>query len=310
MPTCDILLAAYNGVRYGPALLDSLLAQTYEDFTLVVRDDGSTDATVQMLMDYAPRFGGRMRLIEGGAPTGSAMGNFSILMQASQADYVLCADIDDVWLPTKVADTLALLRGAEQEFGPTTPIYVFTDVTPVNARLEPLADSFWAFKKIDPAISQSLSQSLVCPAMLGCASGMNRALVRMASPVPPSVTGHDWWALLVALTFGAVRYSPARTMFYRLHGANQSDQKRVNVIDYLRRKNPVRFVRHGMGRRRAQAQALIDRFDRDIKPDERQVIASFVATADEGFVLRRLSLLKGGYLYPDWQRNLAMLIGV
>jgi hypothetical protein len=99
-------------------------------------------------------------------------------------------------------------------------------------------------------------------------------------------------------------------MFYRLHGANQSDQKRVNVIDYLRRKNPVRFVRHGMGRRRAQAQALIDRFDRDIKPDERQVIASFVATADEGFVLRRLSLLKGGYLYPDWQRNLAMLIGV
>jgi hypothetical protein len=262
-----------------------------------------------MLLDYAPRFGGRMRLIEGGAPTGSAMGNFSILMRASQADYVLCADIDDVWLPTKVADTLALLQQAEQDLGPTTPVYVFTDVTPVNAHLEPLADSFWAFKKIDPAISQSLSQSLVCPAMLGCASGMNRALVKLASPVPASVTGHDWWAMLVALTFGAVRYSPARTMLYRIHGANQSDQKRVSVADYIRRKNPIRVVRHGMGRRRAQAQALIHRFDAELPPAEKRIISDFVGAGSEGFLSRRITLLKGGYLYPDWQRNLAMLIG-
>jgi glycosyltransferase involved in cell wall biosynthesis len=308
MPSCEVLLAAYNGARYGAALLDSLLAQTSQEFGLVVRDDGSQDGTPEMLAAYAPRFEGRMRLIAGGAPTGSAKGNFSILLQESTADYVLCADIDDVWQPDKVAATLRLLAEAEAQTRAGAPIFVFTDVTPVDEALNPLAASFWRFKKIDPQISKKLSQSLVCPAMLGCASGMNRALVDMITPIPEGVTGHDWWALLVAACFGVVAFSPERTMLYRLHGDNQSSQKRVNAFDYLRARGKIATVRHGMSRRREQAAELLHRFGSSLDPADHRTISQFIDTDRQGFLRKRLSLIGGNYLYPDLPRNVAMLL--
>jgi hypothetical protein len=187
---------------------------------------------------------------------------------------------------------------------------VFTDVIPVNANLEPLDQSFWKFKKLDPAVTQNLNQSLVCPVMLGCASGMNRALVKMATPVPVSVTGHDWWALLVALVFGVVRYSPSPSMLYRLHGNNQSNQKKVSISNYLIKNDKLKAVRHGVSRRMDQGQALIDRFGDAIDPTQRRILDDFVSIASQGFVQRRISLLKGNYLFPDLQRNLAMIIGM
>ena len=50
-----ILLATYNGSEYIQAFLDSLLAQTYTDIELIVRDDGSTDDTLEILSHYASR---------------------------------------------------------------------------------------------------------------------------------------------------------------------------------------------------------------------------------------------------------------
>jgi glycosyltransferase involved in cell wall biosynthesis len=310
MAACDILLASYNSARYGPALLESLLGQTDQSFRLLVRDDGSTDGSMDMLRAYQPRFEGRMEVIEDTTPTGSALGNFSILIDNADADYVLFADIDDVWLPTKVADTLSLLRNAELNAPPGTPIYAFTDVIPVDAALVPKGDSYWVMKKIDPAVGTRLNQSLVCPVMLGCASGVNRALINLGRPVPGIVTGHDWWLQLVAAAFGHVVYSPERTLLYRLHGANASAQMRVNFLDYLGGQNRIAKVRRGMLRRREQAQALSDHFGDQLPREASKAVAQFVATGRQGFLKRRLTILEGGFLYADMPRNLAMLIGM
>ena len=51
-PLVDILLATYNGAKYLPAQLDSILAQTHQNFRLLVSDDGSSDATVEILERY------------------------------------------------------------------------------------------------------------------------------------------------------------------------------------------------------------------------------------------------------------------
>ena len=310
MRTCDILLAAYNGERFGPALLESLLSQTFQDFQLIVRDDGSNDGTLQMLQDYAPRFGGRMKILTCGSPTGSAKGNFSILINQSESEYIMFADIDDVWLPTKVDDTIRLLREAEAECEEDTPIYVFTDVTPVNTDLVPVQDSYWKYKKIDPRAGQNLHQSLICPVMLGCASGMNRALARLVAPVPATVTGHDWWALLIALAFGEVRYSDKRNLLYRLHGGNASKPKRVSLVSYALALNQFGLIRHGLNRRIEQAQAVLDRFESQMSPDKVQIIKNFVAIKNQGFLMRRYSWIRGGYFYSDVPRNIAMLLGM
>jgi glycosyltransferase involved in cell wall biosynthesis len=56
---CDVILAVRNGERYFPAMLDSLLSQTTHDFNVLVRDDGSSDGTLEILEKYKPKFDGR-----------------------------------------------------------------------------------------------------------------------------------------------------------------------------------------------------------------------------------------------------------
>jgi glycosyltransferase involved in cell wall biosynthesis len=105
MSTCDVILAVWNGQNYLPAMLDSLLSQTTSDFNVLVRDDGSTDGSLEILQNYKSKFDGRLSVIAG-EPTRSATANFAILMRETKADYVLFADQDDVWKPEKVGLTL------------------------------------------------------------------------------------------------------------------------------------------------------------------------------------------------------------
>jgi glycosyltransferase involved in cell wall biosynthesis len=140
MSTCDVILAVWNGQKYLPAMLDSLLSQTTSDFNVVVRDDGSTDGSLEILENYKPKFDGRLSIITG-QPTGSATANFAILMRETKADYVLFADQDDVWKPEKVELTLRSLKEGEAKYGKSTPIYFATDIAVVNKDLEVISPS-------------------------------------------------------------------------------------------------------------------------------------------------------------------------
>ncbi|MBV9910040.1 MAG: glycosyltransferase, partial [Hyphomicrobiales bacterium] len=192
---CDVILAVWNGERYLPAMLDSLLSQTTSDFNVLVRDDGSSDGTIEILETYKPKFDGRLSVIAG-EPSGSATANFGILLRETKADYVLFADQDDVWKPEKVELTLRSLKDAEAKYGKSTPIYFATDIEVVNKDLEPISPSYWKWKRLNPSMMSRLSQSLICVSIQGMASGINRALVDLANPVSAKAISHDWWAQL------------------------------------------------------------------------------------------------------------------
>ena len=181
MSTCDVILAVWNGQNYLPAMLDSLLSQTAGDFNVLVRDDGSTDGSLEILENYKPKFDGRLSIIAG-EPTRSATANFAILMRETKADYVLFADQDDVWKPEKVGLTLRSLKEAEAKYGKSTPIYFATDIAVVNKDLEVISPSYWKWKRLKPSMMGKLSQSLICVPIQGMASGINRALLDLANP--------------------------------------------------------------------------------------------------------------------------------
>ena len=60
----EILLATYNGEKYISEQLDSIMNQSYQDFVVIVRDDGSSDNTVSIIKDYIGRYPEKIRLIE------------------------------------------------------------------------------------------------------------------------------------------------------------------------------------------------------------------------------------------------------
>ena len=59
----DVLLATFNGAKYLVAQLESILSQTHQNFRILVSDDGSLDATMEILHQYRARLGERLILV-------------------------------------------------------------------------------------------------------------------------------------------------------------------------------------------------------------------------------------------------------
>jgi glycosyltransferase involved in cell wall biosynthesis len=301
---CEVILAVRNGERYLPAMLDSLLIQTTRDFNVLVRDDGSSDGTLEILETYKTKFDGRLSVIMG-KPSGSFVANFGILMRETKADYVLFADHDDVWKPEKVELTLRSLKDGEAKYGKSTPIYFATDFAVVNKDLELISASYWKWKRLNPSMMGKLSQSLICVSIQGMASGINRALLDLANPVSAKAISHDWWTQLIAAAMGKVICDPTVTALYRVHGENASGPKPVGVRPYLKLGLDTSFLRRGLGRRIEQADALADALAGRMPPDKLKIIRRFTRLQSQGFVQRRWTLVSGNYLYHDLVRSVA-----
>jgi glycosyltransferase involved in cell wall biosynthesis len=104
----SIVIPAYNRERFLGATIDSVLAQTVHDWELVVADDGSTDATVDVARRYAasdPRI-----MVVGGSNGGVAVArNRGLAAADPQSEFVAMLDSDDMWTPDALAVLIAAL---------------------------------------------------------------------------------------------------------------------------------------------------------------------------------------------------------
>ena len=86
----------YNSEKYIGALLGSLLAQTFQDFEVVVVDNGSTDNSPAILESYIPKFGGRLKISKIEINSGSPSPAYNKAMALSRGKYVYIMDSDDL----------------------------------------------------------------------------------------------------------------------------------------------------------------------------------------------------------------------
>ena len=150
----SILLATCNGARFVREQVESIRSQSVSDWTLVIRDDGSTDGTLEILCELAGT-DSRIVLVNDTHGHLGAAGNFSMLATralSSPPGPVLFADQDDVWFPTKIERTLAALRSAEAARPHNTPILVHSDLTVIDRGGQRLHDSFMRFQRIRQAV--------------------------------------------------------------------------------------------------------------------------------------------------------------
>jgi glycosyltransferase involved in cell wall biosynthesis len=98
----------YNGERFLRQCLDSLLAQTYRDFVLIISDNASTDATREICESYA-KADSRVRYHRNAVNIG-LYGNFNLLLGLVRTPYVKLASADDFWAPTMLADAMAEMQ--------------------------------------------------------------------------------------------------------------------------------------------------------------------------------------------------------
>ena len=215
-----ILLSTYNGERYLSEQLDSIIAQTVADWRLFVRDDGSTDTTVQLLEKYA-KADRRIRLITDGENIGACRSFERLLTQCGEADYYAFADQDDVWKPEKLAVCLDQMHRQEHIY-PAKPIVVHTDLQVVDEHLHEIAPSFWRYSNIRPElVDANLRYLAICNSVTGCAMFFNRAARETALPFRETAYMHDAWvALSTAAAGGKVIPLSATPIAYRQHQTN------------------------------------------------------------------------------------------
>ncbi|MEX1019736.1 MAG: glycosyltransferase [Litorilinea sp.] len=113
-PRVTVLTATYNGTRYLAATIESVLAQTFEDFEYVVVDDASTDESAQMVADFAAR-DARIRLVRNAENLNPA-GALNRGLAVARGEYLAILDHDDLALPNRLAAQVAFLD-AEPDFG-------------------------------------------------------------------------------------------------------------------------------------------------------------------------------------------------
>ena len=210
-----ILMATCNGAQFLAAQLDSLLVQTHCNWSLVVSDDGSCDATLPILhaFDRAhPRH--KLRLITGPC-LGSAAQNFMSLLTREDLPRgsVALADQDDVWLPCKLARAMCHL----QHLPDAVPAIYGAGSALTDANLVPLR------QKSEPMILPSFRNALVQNIFSGHSMALNSAALDLIKAVgaPPRIEFHDWWLYqLVAGAGGNCVLDDAKTVLYRQHGGN------------------------------------------------------------------------------------------
>jgi glycosyl transferase family 2 len=216
-----ILLSSYNGARFLAEQIESIRRQSFGGWTLLVRDDGSSDESVGIVESISATDSRVVLLGDGRGNLGPA-GSFGILLGHAYdegARYVALADQDDIWSPEKLARELDLLAQSERELGEDMPLLVHTDLAVVREDLSLVHDSFLAFQGLRHPFHSPLGTLLIQNFATGCTMLVNRPLLRVAVPVP-AVIMHDWWLALCAAATGRVVFLPEATVRYRQHGGN------------------------------------------------------------------------------------------
>lgn len=101
VPRVSIGVPVYNGDRYIAETLDSLLAQTFDDFELIISDNASTDSTEEICRSYAGQ-DGRVRYFRNATNLGVAA-NYRCVLQSSSGEYFRWANCDDLFAPESLA---------------------------------------------------------------------------------------------------------------------------------------------------------------------------------------------------------------
>lgn len=293
MPTIDILLATYNGAAWLPEQLASLAAQTFTDWRVILRDDGSSDGSADLVRRWAADGGHSLIVIEDGRSNLGAKGNFAALIEASDAPYFVCCDQDDVWLTHKLELMLAALQAAEAAPGADRPALAYSDLEVVDAALNRIAPSMRAYASLQqPRPGREVIDLMTQNVVTGCASLGNAALRRAALPVPPEAVMHDWWLALVAAATGTLVDVPEATIRYRQHGGNAVGALRWTAGAVMRLA--VSDFRQNLGRVRAfavatprQAKALVERHGEAMEASQLAIATEFSSLRDQPILRRK-----------------------
>ena len=230
----DILLASYNGEKYISEQINSIISQSYEDWKLIIRDDGSNDKTLKIIEEFEKK-DRRIQLIRDDKGNLGVARNFEELLSYSKADFIMFADQDDIWFHDKIKDTLLVMKNKNQSI----PQLVFTNSTVIKNNESSKCGYLYQYHVI-PSLENFLFSNA---GYQGSTTMINKELKDKCLPFLEDCLVHDYHISLCALLFGEATFIPESTMYYRRHQATVSTLRR-GILDKFKsflKKEPILF---------------------------------------------------------------------
>lgn len=219
----DILLATYNGEKYIAEQIESLQNQTYKNIRILIRDDNSTDRTLEIINEMMLKYD-NINLISDNKKCGSPQKNFIEILKHADADYVMFCDQDDIWLENKVEISYKAIKKYDN-----LPAMASTDFYLVDENLNHLPKKGLQTNKK----TTNFSTLLVDNCYMGCTLILNKKLYSLVDDIPTECLMHDIWFALLASSMGKIINVDEKCMLYRQHANNCVGGKSIYSISYI-----------------------------------------------------------------------------
>lgn len=235
-----ILLATYNGEKYIAQQIDSLLAQSYVDWTLYIHDDGSSDSTLDIVREYQSRHD-NIVVLDYPSQHGPK-DNFLSLLQRVEADYYFLCDQDDKWQDDKVEKELVAMIQREAS-SPSRPVLVFSDLYVADGELNVISDSLWKMSGARPEFLTTFAESAATPFVTGCTMLLNRSARDMIQYPATYATMHDAWITMCVLREGGEAFPIFEPLiYYRQHGGNTLGASNLAKSNFMHKLRNIKSV--------------------------------------------------------------------
>lgn len=225
-----VLMSTFNGEKYLNEQIDSILFQEDVNLTLYIRDDGSTDKTIEIINEYLKKTSSVI------LTKGNNIGVGNSFMQLvydvpNEYDFYAFSDQDDVWLPGKLKRAIEIISAYRK------PILYSSNQTLVDKNLEYLGMRY--SQKPDTGYLQILCKNKIS----GCTMVWNNTLNKLLQSKNRRPTStllqnriHDVWVAMVAAIVGDIYFDMKSYIQYRQHENNVVGAKQKNICNDIATK--------------------------------------------------------------------------
>lgn len=294
MYNVQVLLSSYNGEKYIARQLDTILAQKGVEVSVLVRDDGSTDRTTDILKDYEEKYSNISVIYSDNK--GVVASFFELFKRCNhECDFFALSDQDDVWDEDKLLVACNKLTKNVKSYK-TTPAMYCCEPEITDENLNPICDVSVQGKRVRPSFQNALLENI---AKGGGIVFSNSLLPYIENGKPEYVYMHDWWIYLTASCFGKVFYDPRKHYKYRQHSGNVLGAAPSGRALMKRRLAQSKTNKGHVSR---QARAFAKFFSKQNISDKNQKSLDIICNYNTSF-RKRLAGFSGRYLYRQGKRD-------
>ncbi len=284
----NVLLSTYNGEKYLEEQVESIVNQTYENIKIFIRDDGSTDHTIQRLYALQKKY--KLVIVEG-SNIGYGKSFMKLLEIAKEGDFWAFADQDDIWFPNKVKWAVEWMEQEEDEI----PLLFHSSYELVNEDLSRVIGVY-----SPPKYKINFQRALTDSVYQGFSIILNRKLREMLLQCNiNNITSHDWLAGILVEKFGKAKFDERIACSHR---------RTEESISSMALKNRIKWFYKTM-QGNSDIRTTAKEFDRVFgkKINDRECKMARWFTHDTYSIK---DVLKKAFFYKRWRQSLSSEIAV